>query len=93
MKLFVGAAVSILLLGSCGVTREMQGTIVKDCTGTYIRHNNIDFKICNESEIGSAYVDQRITINYKEVNDCKNASTCPIYHPSAKNIKVKKILN
>ena len=93
MKLFLGAMLGIFLLGSCGITQEMQGTIVKDCTGTYIRHNNIDYKICNESEIGTAYVDQRITVNYSEVKECKNVSSCPIYHPAAKNIKVKKILN
>ena len=89
-KLFLG--LSIILMTSCGVTSEITGTIVQDCSGTYIRHNNVDWKICNDEKILPKDKTSIVRLNYRDVYQCKDSSTCLVYHPSSKSIHVKKVL-
>ncbi|MBU2018787.1 MAG: hypothetical protein KJ941_03995 [Bacteroidetes bacterium] len=89
-NVFLG--LGLLLLASCGTTSIVTGTIVEDCSGVYVRNNNVDWKICNSSKIKPTDKEGNITINYIRVDKCKDSSICLVYHPSAQSIRIKKVL-
>jgi hypothetical protein len=89
-KLFFGLILTTLT--SCSITNEISGTIEKDCTGLYIRTLNVDYRICNEEKIMPEDFQKQVTLNYSKVYDCTETSPCPLYHPYAGAIRVKKVL-
>lgn len=91
-KHFINTSFLFLLVGfsfllfSCekNISTE-KVTVVKDCTGTYIRYQEKDYQVCNISKL-SPYTDgQLIKVSFNKINSCSNpdvtgAIICMMYH-------------
>ncbi len=86
-------ALSIAAL-SCSkqpVRRSM--TVIRDCTGVYLRLDNKDYKVCNEAIIYSYPTGDTVNVSFKTIAGCDgdNNLTCELYHPSEGWIKIVHI--
>lgn len=82
----------LLVLNSCISTKVVSGKLIRDCSGVYVRDNNVDWRICNETKLKPEDFLKTVTINYQKVNICKDTTSCLIYHPYARSIRIKKVL-
>lgn len=90
---YVIFCIAFLSMVSCGNTEEVMATVVKDCSGTYLRKNNVDYKVCNENELILFEDGTRISAKVKDIYECKDTtSKCIWYHPYAKSVKIQKII-
>jgi hypothetical protein len=81
---------------SCKKERNIEATIITDCTGTYLRINRKDYKVCNLEKTENINHGQAVEVTFKKIDEC-NASgnfptTCYLNHPFeawAQIIKIK----
>lgn len=84
-----------LLLFSCAAMKEKvsTGTIVRDCTGTYLRTGaNEDYLVCNAQVLASKKAGEKVSLTYVDAKECKENEgkvICMIYHESKGMIRVK----
>lgn len=62
---------SILFAASCK-KKNQKATVIKDCSGTYIRLNDVDHMVCNEDRLDS--FDPGTEVEVKFVRDDKCVS-------------------
>lgn len=85
------------LLFSCATVHDrlQTGTIVRDCTGTYLRvGENEDFLVCNSDILASKKEGEKVTIIYDNVEKCPERDgkiMCMMYHESKGMIRVKSV--
>jgi len=83
----------LLTLVSCNEQSKESMTVIKDCTGTYLRMNETDYFVCNYELLASHTEGEIISVTFKET-DCENASevvTCMMHHPYESKIEIIKI--
>lgn len=82
-----------LMMSSCSKVYRT-GTIVRDCTGTYLQLNNMDYLICNTSMTASFQEGSSITVKFNS-KSCsqgnENIILCELYHKSAGSIEITEI--
>nr|WP_314546803.1 hypothetical protein [uncultured Empedobacter sp.] len=87
-----------LALSSCSTSikhdRLFTGTIVRDCTGTYIRvDDKEDYLVCNNEIFSDKKEGETVSVIYDFEKTCKeleNKATCMMYHEHKGKIKIKK---
>jgi len=80
------------LISSCGQSKEITASLVSDCTGTYIRHLNVDWKVCNDRDVPLSTNGLEVQIKYKDVKECSDTTArCIWYHPFAKSVLIRKV--
>ncbi len=82
-----------LVLFSC--TKEKKdgnATIIRNCTGTYLRIDNNDYLVCNSNKL-SAYPDgTTLSVSFKTISNCNNHEfICMMHYPFEGTINVTKI--
>ena len=78
------------LLIACEKEDEME--VIKDCTGTYLRKNNKDFKVCNKEVLDEFDENVTVTVTYIKLEDCNEEGfLCELYHEYEGFIEVKEI--
>jgi len=95
---------NILLLGlfstllfSCATVHDrlQTGTIVRDCTGTYLRvGENEDYLVCNYDILESKKVGEKVSLIYDYTKECKERDgkiMCMMYHENKGMIRVKSV--
>ena len=68
--------------------------IVKDCSGTYIRMNDLDYKVCNDKTLEDTENDAFINLSFIDINKCKlpdGIAICMLYHEHVGSAKVLEI--
>ncbi|WP_379964851.1 hypothetical protein [Epilithonimonas sp. UC225_85] len=75
--------------------RLQTGTIVRDCTGTYVRvAENEDYLVCN-SEILEAKKDgEKVSVVYDDTKNCPERDgkiMCMMFHENKGMIRVKSV--
>lgn len=80
----------LLGLTSCANVGELSGIVQNDCTGYYIRHQNVDYFVCNGDFFDQEDVNQLTLVKYKKLDFCDDTLKCSAYHPYAEIIKVKR---
>ncbi|MCT4562005.1 MAG: hypothetical protein N4A41_11585 [Crocinitomicaceae bacterium] len=88
-KLFFSLVV-IFTLSSCANYGELSGIVLNDCTGYYIRHQNVDYFVCNGDFFEPKDVNQLTLVKYKKLAVCEDSVKCDAYHPYAEIIKVRR---
>ncbi|RYD55759.1 MAG: hypothetical protein EOP56_14445 [Sphingobacteriales bacterium] len=76
-------AIFMLPMVACKKVKHQESTIVKDCTGTYLRLNGKDYHVCNKDMIAQYPDGTKITATFKTINTCKaseNETICMMYH-------------
>lgn len=74
--------------------RTFTGTVVRDCTGTYIRiDNKEDYLVCNAHLLSGKKDGEIVSVVYGNENECKNLekqATCMMFHEHKGKISIKK---
>lgn len=72
-------------------------TVVKDCTGVYLRFNNNDYRVCNLDKVSLFSDGATVKATFKKIDNCsdtgQSAFVCAMVHdpPSKGYINVEKI--
>ena len=81
---------------SCKKERNIEATLITDCTGTYLRINSKDYKVCNLEKTENFTHGQTVEVTFKKLDDCNGSgnlqSVCHLYHQFdswAEIIKIK----
>ncbi len=68
--------------------------IVRDCSGTYIRMNDWDYKVCNDKELGTIENNAFLNLSFIDINKCKlpeGTAVCMLYHEHVGSVKILEI--
>ncbi|PCI07294.1 MAG: hypothetical protein COB73_08495 [Flavobacteriaceae bacterium] len=68
--------------------------IVRDCSGTYIRMNEWDYKVCNDTTLVNIKNDAFAKISFIDINKCKlpeKVAVCMLYHEHVGAVKILEI--
>ena len=84
LKIAFVLTITIALLTSCN-KENTSATVIRDCTGTYLRFSSKDWPVCNSDFISEIPNNEKIKVTYKKMgNDkCedKNNYVCMMIHP------------
>lgn len=86
---------SIAILSSCTKQHSQNVTVIKDCTGSYLRIDNKDYRVCN-LEMVSAFKDgEQISASYQKIKECHgsaiDAIVCMMVHQNEGWIEVLSV--
>jgi len=90
-------AISALSFLSCKAVHDrlQTGTIVRDCTGTYIRvSENEDYLVCNADIIAAKKDGEKVSVVYDFIKSCPERDgkiMCMMYHENKGMISVKSV--
>lgn len=73
--------VAWLSLSGCTDSQTQTAIVIKNCTGSYLRFEDNDFKICNQEIIESYQEDEVITANLRHIDHCSYDYACNLYYP------------
>ena len=92
MKTITLSLVSLFVLFSCS-KKEANATVIKDCTGDYIRIDSKDYIICNDEMVVNFENETKVNVEYDKVDQCDRPSdaVCLMLHLSEGTIKLTKI--
>ena len=80
--------------GKDTVYTEVKAEFIKDCTGSYLRMDGNDYKICNTENTASYEHNDVIYASIQKVKECTATSTdimtCKMYHAFVATIEVRK---
>ena len=65
--------------------------IVRNCTGTYIRFKEQDYKVCNQELIVKLKSDAKVNVTFEDSNRCKlpkDMAICSMYHPFISSVNI-----
>ncbi|MDP9958022.1 hypothetical protein J2X97_003696 [Epilithonimonas hungarica] len=85
------------LLFSCATVHDRlnTGTIVRDCTGTYLRvAENEDYLVCNAEILESKKDGEKVSLVYDNTDKCPERDgkiMCMMYHERKGMIRVKSV--
>ena len=69
-------------------------TFVRDCTGSYIRIDSNDYKICNYQDVKNYESGDVLKVSYDSIGECKNFNpeqlTCKMAHMFKHNVHINK---
>jgi hypothetical protein len=90
--LFTGLCFAIL---SCKKVANVEATIVRDCTGTYLRFDSKDYRVCNHDKLASYPDGKKLVVSFKKVNQCNGSAAdeivCYMFHENEGWIEVLKV--
>ena len=92
--MYLFAASGLLAFTACTKIKQQPMTIVKDCTGTYLRFENKDYKVCNTGATENYADGSKVTASFKKVNNCdgeEDRIICQLYHANEGWIVVENI--
>ena len=93
--ILLNTALLILVVFSCKKNSDKSGTVVRDCSGTYLRFENKDYHVCNLEKVAPFEDGTVVTANYKQLDACNgsgnNQIVCAMYHPHEGWIQVLDI--
>ena len=82
---------------ACSKVNNREMIVVKDCTGSYLRFNENDYKICNIETVTDLEDGTIVTASFREIDACTNlaasGSLCELYHKNKGWVNVAKIEN
>jgi len=80
---------------SCKKEMNETVTVIKDCTGAYLRRNGIDYKVCNPEKLSSFQNEINVSASFKQLTACNgstdHAPTCYMIHQFNSWIEIKNI--
>ena len=91
----IAASAFLLATGACRKVYNQSVTVVKDCTGIYLRYEGKDYQVCNEEKL-ECYPDGTILkATFMQVNECNGSANsdivCMMLHENDGWIRVQSI--
>lgn len=81
-------------LSACKVVKSEEMTVVRDCTGTYLRSEGKDYHVCNLEKAAAFSDGSKVTVSFQKTEKCSAADSlivCMMYHENEGWIKVRSI--
>jgi hypothetical protein len=77
----------------CSKVNNKNMTVIKDCTGSYLRFNDKDYHICNIETVEYYEDGAEVKASFKKVDDCPDNDevNCEMLHNNEGWIEVTKI--
>lgn len=92
--LFIFLALATIFT-SCDKEAYQTATVVRDCTGTYLRLNSKDYLVCNLGKVASFSTGQTVTATFRKLKECNDPAQptiiCQMLHQNEGWIEVIKI--
>lgn len=92
--MYLFGALGLLTFTACTKIKNQPMRIVKDCSGTYLRFDNKDYKVCNTGKTENYADGSKVTASFKKVNNCDGEGDriiCQLYHANEGWIEVEYI--
>jgi hypothetical protein len=70
--------------------------VIKDCTGTYLQKNGVDYKVCNDALLVEYSTGTELKVSYDVLELCfglQEPITCTLAHVYQDNIEVTDIFD
>lgn len=84
-----------IIFSSCKKEINQTATVIRDCTGTYLRLNNKDYQVCNLEKVSSFSAGTTVTATFKKLEECNGsantAAICYMLHENEGWIEIVKI--
>ena len=94
-KIHLLFVVGILLVtvASCSKVSNKEMTVIKDCTGSYLRFNDKDYHICNVESVINYESGTEVKASFERINNCPEdtAVTCDMLHINEGWVRVTNI--
>jgi hypothetical protein len=75
------AVYTLFTFFGCEKTNEVKMTVVTDCTGTYLRQDGNDYKVCNYEKLDGFANGQTVSVTYSTISDCDDfLYACDMLH-------------
>lgn len=90
---FFVVVITLTTLMSCDKTK-VKMTVVKDCTGVYLRDNSRDYFVCNDEMLDSYSAGDKIKVTYDDLEECfgiLEPVTCEMAHIYDGKIEITEI--
>ncbi|WP_313027827.1 hypothetical protein [Soonwooa sp.] len=93
-NLIIGCIVAVSYSSCSSISKNEAetGSIVRDCTGTYIRiAGKGDFLVCNDKLIKDKKDGEKLNVSYEMTKDCNERDgivTCMMYHENKGLIRI-----
>ena len=84
-------AFSLLMLVACNKQINHKATVVRDCTGVYLRVNEKDYHVCNVDKLSSFPDGSLVNARFERKKDCRQEEekmVCKMYHQNEGWIEV-----
>ncbi|MES2398151.1 MAG: hypothetical protein V4549_19205 [Bacteroidota bacterium] len=88
---FIAITITLLTLVACKKVKNETMTVVRDCTGTYLRFNEKDYNVCNLEKVSSFPDGVSVTATFRKIKNCTSRAVCLIFHKNEGWIHVEKI--
>lgn len=84
--------IGIMTFSACKKVNDKSVTVIKDCTGTYLRYKGNDYHVCN-TEATDAFADGKQAIaTFKKIKSCsREVTVCAMVHQNEGWVEVKEI--
>lgn len=93
--LFSGSVILFNSYASVVHDRLATGTVVRDCTGTYLRFGEKDdYQVCNANMLEKVTAGQQVSVIYDFTKKCPESEgkvVCMMYHENKGMIRVKSV--
>ena len=93
--LFFGIFLLPVALGlpSCSKVNTQSMKVIRDCTGTYLRADGQDFRVCNTSALGNFDDNEVIHVTVEKVEHCDPPAEaiCLMAHEHRGLVKVREV--
>jgi hypothetical protein len=85
-------ALALFTLTSCKKETTRKMTVIKDCTGSYLRIDGKDYNVCNYAMLEPFPNNATVTASYKRISGCTNDRiVCMMFHENEGWIEVVAI--
>ncbi len=88
-------AFAFLAMASCKKQDLEKMRVVKDCTGSYLRYQGKDYRICNREKTDGYADGTWVEANFKKITSCNGTAqddvVCYMLHPNEGWIEVQRI--
>lgn len=64
----------IFVCFSCQKEKNKVATLLRDCTGTYVRYNEKDYRVCNLEKTNSFSDSSIVKITFKKISVCEGSA-------------------
>lgn len=95
VPLFIALTILSLTFFSCSKIKNEKMTVVKDCTGVYLRFSNNDYRVCNLDKVSLFSDGATVKATFKKIDNCsdtgQSAFVCAMVHDNKGWINVEKI--
>ncbi|PCJ28861.1 MAG: hypothetical protein COA97_00555 [Flavobacteriales bacterium] len=77
---------------SCSKVNNKNMTVIKDCTGSYLRFNDKDYQVCNIEVVENFDNGTEVKASFKKIDKCENNwGGCNMLHQNEGWINVRNI--